>query len=75
MMYSYSTKMPCSYAAGKFLVLSKNLVEELKTEGASYIECDDYVIRFDPDVSDEMRQRIVKEYGEYEKKRRESLTF
>ena len=74
-----STNFPCPYAKGLFHVFPKGFEKDGNKDrdiGEGSIEvCNDYVIYFKPGVSQETKSRIIKDYGEFYNKRRETLTF
>lgn len=68
----YTSKPLFPYADGMFMIMPSGLpdrfypVEEVR----KYIT-DDYVICFNPDVPEDIKRRLIKDYAEYHRKKKE----
>lgn len=69
----YRTESLFPYADGKYAIMPVGLPERFYPEekGRVHIE-QDYVICFDKDLSDDIKQQLIKDYAEYHKKEKES---
>lgn len=72
----YRTKPLFPYADGLYSIMPKGLPEHFYPEEKSRVHIEeDYVICFDKNTSDDIKQQLIKDYAEYYKKEKESGIF
>ena len=72
----YPKKPLFPYIAGHYAIMPPGLPSRFyPTEESRVHKEKDYVICFDEDVSDEKKQRFIKEYADYHSKEKESGLF
>lgn len=72
----YRTKPLFPYADGVYAIMPPGLPDRFYPEEKDRVHVEkDYVICFDKGVSDDIKQRLIKDYAEYHKKEKESGVF
>lgn len=67
----YTSKPLFPYADGMFMVFPRGIEKGRKVGEGSIVIEDEYVIYFKPETPEDIKQRLVKDYAEYYRKKKE----
>ncbi len=70
----YPDKHPFEYAYGYYGVFPRGIEEGREIGSGSIVVEDDYVLYFRPETPDEIKERLIKDYAEYNKARKAERT-
>ncbi|MBR6792621.1 MAG: hypothetical protein IKM49_05860 [Ruminococcus sp.] len=67
----YSSKPLFPYASGFYMILPRGIEKSRKVGEGSIVIENDYVIYFKPETPEDIKLRLVKDYVEYHRKKKE----
>lgn len=67
----YSTKPLFPYAHGYYAIFPRGLEKNREVGAGSIVLEDEYIIYFKPNTPEEIKTRLIKDYAEYHRKRKE----
>lgn len=68
----YSSKPLFPYAVGYYGILPPGLPDNFYNGEGDHVFTKDYVICFKPETPEDIKQRLIKDYAEYNSKQKES---
>lgn len=69
----YSSRPLFPYASGFYMILPREIEKSRKVGKGSIVVEDDYVIYFRPETPEDIKRRLIKDYAEYHRKKKEEL--
>lgn len=67
----YTSNPLFSYADGYYGVFPRGIEKDHKIGKGSIVVEDDYVLYFSPETPEDIKKRLVKDYAEYHRKKKE----